>query len=113
MIREAQYFDAGDLFKLIRAMHEAGRYSKFTFDDETVMKFIMEVIDSKRYFCWVGVDKEGEIISAYIGGLEHFTFSKEYYASDYGAYTYVLYDLIFSVFKSVSSQTNQDSIHLR
>jgi len=88
MIREAQYFDAGDIFKLIQAMHAASRYKKFTFDDETVMKFIMEVIEKKRFFCWVGVNKEGDIISAFIGGLEHYTFSKEYFATDYGAYTY-------------------------
>jgi hypothetical protein len=88
MIREAQYFDAGDIFKLIQAMHAASRYKKFTFDDETVMKFIMKAIEHPSYFCWVGLDKEGEIISGFIGGLQHYTFSKEYLATDYGVYTY-------------------------
>ena len=118
-IREAQYYDVGDLFKIVKAMYESNdQYNKFTFDDESVIKMITTCIDRPNKFCWVGVNKEGEIISAFLGQLEFFSFSKEYFAADYGAYTYpehrksrVAYDLL-KMFISWSKAMGASEIHL-
>ncbi len=118
-IREAQFYDVGDLFKIIKAMYESNdHYNKFTFDDESVIKLVTECINKPNRFCWVGVDKEGEVISAFLGQLEYFSFSKEYFASDYGAYTYpewrhtrVAYNLL-KTFMSWAKAMDASEIHI-
>jgi hypothetical protein len=88
-IREAQYFDLDDLIKIVKAMIASNdHYNRFSFDEDSVIKMVTTCIDRKTHFAWVGVDKEGEIISAFLGKLEYFVFSKDFFAADIGAYTY-------------------------
>jgi len=118
-IREAQYFDVGELYKIVKAMYESNEhYNKFTFDDEAVIKLITDCIEKSNKFCWVGVNTEGEIISAFLGRLEYFAFSKEYFAADYGAYTYpehrksrVAYQLL-KMFMNWAKAMDASEIHI-
>jgi GNAT superfamily N-acetyltransferase len=118
-IREAQYFDLDDIIKIVRAMCLSNEYfSKHPFDDEMIISLVVDCIEKKTHFCWVGVDKEGEIISAFLGKLEYFIFSKDFFAHDFGAYTYpehrksrVAYQLL-KMFMDWAKAMGASEIHL-
>ena len=55
-IREAQFYDVGDLFKIVRAMYEANdHYNKFTFDDESLSESSDDSVRSIGIYCLVEV----------------------------------------------------------